>query len=271
MLIEYSCFLFSLVTGVNVVPNVDVVSVEETKDKRINLKLNNGSSIETDYVVLAVGLEPNVDLAASAGLELDEVHGGYLVNSELQARNSIWIAGDACCFYDIKLGRRRVEHHDHAVVSGRLAGENMTGAGKPYWHQSMFWSDLGPDIGFEALGLIDSSLPTVGVFTKLEAEKSNESQTVSEDKSADEQVKMEEKEKLPTQSDQSTLNVARVPDPNDDYEKGVVFYLQKDKVVGILLWNVFNRMSIARRIINESKSYEDLSEVAKLFNIKSKE
>lgn len=48
-------------------------------------------------------------------------------------------AGDAACFYDIKLGRRRVEHHDHAVVSGRLAGENMTGAAKPYWHQSMFW------------------------------------------------------------------------------------------------------------------------------------
>lgn len=48
-------------------------------------------------------------------------------------------AGDAACFYDIRLGRRRVEHHDHAVVSGRLAGENMTGANKPYWHQSMFW------------------------------------------------------------------------------------------------------------------------------------
>ena len=48
-------------------------------------------------------------------------------------------AGDAACFYDVTLGRRRVEHHDHAIVSGRLAGENMTGHGKPYWHQSMFW------------------------------------------------------------------------------------------------------------------------------------
>ena len=66
-----------------------------------------------------------------------------MVNAELQARGNIWVAGDASCFYDIKLGRRRVEHHDHAVVSGRLAGENMTGAGKPNWHQSMFWSDLG--------------------------------------------------------------------------------------------------------------------------------
>lgn len=75
-------------------------------------------------------------------------------------------AGDCACFYDTKLGRRRVEHHDHAVVSGRLAGENMTGAAKPYWHQSMFWSDLGPDVGYEAIGIVDSSLPTVGVFAK---------------------------------------------------------------------------------------------------------
>lgn len=75
-------------------------------------------------------------------------------------------AGDCACFYDVKLGRRRVEHHDHAVVTGRLAGENMTGSGKPYVHQSMFWSDLGPDVGFEAIGIVDSTLPTVGVFAK---------------------------------------------------------------------------------------------------------
>ena len=92
-----------------------------------------------DHIVVAVGLEPNVQLAKNSGFEIDPNLGGYVVNAELQARNSIWVAGDAACFYDIKLGRRRVEHHDHAVVSGRLAGENMTGAGKPYWHQSMFW------------------------------------------------------------------------------------------------------------------------------------
>lgn len=30
----------------------------------------------------------------------------------------------------------------------------------------MFWSDLGPKIGYEAIGLVDSSLPTVGVFAR---------------------------------------------------------------------------------------------------------
>lgn len=30
----------------------------------------------------------------------------------------------------------------------------------------MFWSELGPEIGFEAVGIIDSSLPTVAVYAK---------------------------------------------------------------------------------------------------------
>ena len=48
-------------------------------------------------------------------------------------------AGDVSCFFDTHLGRRREEHHDHANVSGRLAGENMAGAHKRFSHQSMFW------------------------------------------------------------------------------------------------------------------------------------
>lgn len=149
--------------------------------------------IDADQVIVAVGVQPNTDLATTSNLETEPKIGGFLVNAELEARSDLWVAGDAACFFDVKLGRRRVEHHDHAVISGRLAGENMTGAGnsaslyislkycslrkhrnvnkflftgKPYLHQSMFWSDLGPDVGYEAIGIIDSSLPTVGVFAK---------------------------------------------------------------------------------------------------------
>lgn len=82
-----------------------------------------------DRVVVAVGAEPNTNLAKTSRLETDPKIGGFLVNAELEARSNIWVAGDAACFYDVVLGRRRVEHHDHAVISGRLAGENMTGAG----------------------------------------------------------------------------------------------------------------------------------------------
>jgi programmed cell death 8 (apoptosis-inducing factor) len=30
----------------------------------------------------------------------------------------------------------------------------------------MFWSDLSPDVGYEAIGIVDSALPTFGVFAK---------------------------------------------------------------------------------------------------------
>lgn len=67
-------------------------------------------------------------------------------------------AGDVACFYDPHLGRRRVEHHDHANVSGQLAGENMTGVGKPFTHQSMFWC-----VGWRLMGrhyLLSSLTPS---------------------------------------------------------------------------------------------------------------
>ena len=161
--------------GVTVIPKANI-SEAQLNDDRIAITLESLSQTEgpkakwiiADHVVVAVGLEANVQLASKSGFEIDSKLGGYVVNAELQARNGVWAAGDAACFYDTKLGRRRVEHHDHAVVSGRLAGENMTGAGKPYWHQSMFWSDLGPKIGFEAIGLVDSSLQTVGLFSKAD-------------------------------------------------------------------------------------------------------
>lgn len=37
----------------------------------------------------------------------------------------------------------------------------------------------------------------------------------------------------------------------DDYNKGIIFYLKNETVVGIVLWNVFNRMHIARQVFNK--------------------
>lgn len=118
--------------GVDVQPNSQITDVEIYNGNQLRLKLSNGKSVVVDNVIQAVGSEPNVSLAKEAGLELDKKNGGFVVNAELEARTNLYAAGDAACFYDPKLGRRRVEHHDHAVVSGRLAGENMVGLSKSY-------------------------------------------------------------------------------------------------------------------------------------------
>uniref|UniRef100_A0A671W943 Apoptosis-inducing factor 1, mitochondrial n=1 Tax=Sparus aurata TaxID=8175 RepID=A0A671W943_SPAAU len=249
--------------GVKVIAEALVKSVT-CKDDKLEIQLKDGRLVKTDHIVAAVGLEPNVDLAKSAGLEVDSDFGGYRVNAELQARSNIWVAGDAACFYDIRLGRRRVEHHDHAVVSGRLAGENMTGANKPYWHQSMFWSDLGPDVGYEAIGIVDSSLPTVGVFAKATAKDTPKAATEESGTGIRSESETEDTAVSPVAS---SLPAPVVQQNKDDYGKGVIFYLRDKVVVGIILWNVFNRMPIARKIIKDGEEHADLNEVAKLFNI----
>lgn len=249
--------------GVDIVSNAKIVGAQ-INDNKVELQLEASKKCEkppknwllADHVVVAVGLEPNVELASNSGFEVDPKLGGFLVNAELQARNSVWVAGDAACFYDIKLGRRRVEHHDHAVVSGRLAGENMVGACKPYWHQSMFWSDLGPKIGFEAIGLVDSSLQTVGLFAKADDSdtpdsKSNNSKG-SETSAANEDINIENKLKLFS---------------DEEFDKGVVLYLKNEVVVGCLMWNVFKQVPIARQLIQSQEKITDYKEMAKLFKI----
>uniref|UniRef100_A0A3B4YQV9 Apoptosis inducing factor mitochondria associated 1 n=1 Tax=Seriola lalandi dorsalis TaxID=1841481 RepID=A0A3B4YQV9_SERLL len=213
--------------GVKIISEALVKSVNY-KDDKLEIQLKDGRLVKTDHIVAAVGLEPNCDLAKSAGLEVDSDFGGFRVNAELQARSNIWVAGDAACFYDIRLGRRRVEHHDHAVVSGRLAGENMTGASKPYWHQSMFW--------------------WLWLKTMKPALTGHEADTLESE-------------------GKSELLIALVHQHKDGYGKGVIFYLRDKVVVGIILWNVFNRMPIARKIIKDGEEHADLNEVAKLFNI----
>jgi len=54
----------------------------------------------------------------------------------------------------------RVEHEDHANTHGRVVGENMAGADTPYDHLPFFYSDLF-DLGYEAVGEVDSRLSTV--------------------------------------------------------------------------------------------------------------
>jgi len=251
--------------GVNIVTKSRVESANVDPDSgKLVLKLDTGKELKTDHAIVAVGIQPDHQFAKNSGLEVDDQLGGFKVNSELEARKNLWVAGDAASFYDPVLGRRRVEHHDHAVVSGRLAGGNMAGDVKSYTHQSMFWSDLGPDVGYEAIGLVDSALPTVGVFAAATVKDSPAAAVAA----TDEAVRSDTEAASPSVNATSEAKSSSAElKAGEDYGKGVVFYLKEDVVVGVLMWNIFNKISIARKVLRENKKYEDLSEVAKLFDI----
>lgn len=73
------------------------VGVEKFNDKgdKIEVFLNNGTSVETDAVILAIGVKPETKLAIDSGLEIGETR-GILVNEFLQTSDpDIYAVGDA--------------------------------------------------------------------------------------------------------------------------------------------------------------------------------
>jgi 3-phenylpropionate/trans-cinnamate dioxygenase ferredoxin reductase component len=137
--------------------------VEEATGESVKTK--DGTTIEGDAVVAGLGIEPRTDLADAAGLDVDD---GILVDEYGRAggRDDVFAAGDVARFPVAALGgTRRVEHEDHANTHGRAVGANMAGAGEPYDHLPFFYSDLF-DLGYEAVGDVDSRLDTVEEWAK---------------------------------------------------------------------------------------------------------
>jgi NADPH-dependent 2,4-dienoyl-CoA reductase/sulfur reductase-like enzyme len=123
------------------------------------LELSDGGSLAVDGVVAGLGITPNVQLAEAAGLEVDN---GIVVDAHLQTSDpDIYAAGDVASFPAPALGRRiRVEHENAAITMGTRAGRCMAGQDAPYDELPFFYSDLF-DLGYEAVGVLDSRLETV--------------------------------------------------------------------------------------------------------------
>jgi len=141
--------------GVDVRPEETVVSVEGGR-----VTLGSGSVVEADVVVAGLGIEPRTELAAAAGLTVDN---GIVVDEygRVDGRDDVFAAGDVANFPMSALERQfRVEHEDHANSHGKAVGANMAGAAQPYDHIPFFYSDLF-DLGYEAVGEADSRLATV--------------------------------------------------------------------------------------------------------------
>ena len=129
--------------------------------------------IEADYVILApTHVDPKIQVAIKSGLEIDSRRGGVVVNSQLEAVADVFVAGGVASYYDISLGRRRLERLDHSINSGILAGHNMCvgtttrhSNKRRYDHQPMFRSNM-EDIGVQCDGVgdIDSRMKTVGIW-----------------------------------------------------------------------------------------------------------
>jgi 3-phenylpropionate/trans-cinnamate dioxygenase ferredoxin reductase component len=114
------------------------------------VRTDDGTNVECDFVVVAVGVAPRTDLAHQAGLEVDN---GVVVNERLvSSAPNILAAGDvANAWHPFYEERIRVEHWSNALNQGPAAARSMLGDEAGYERLPYFFSDQY-DVGMEYSG-----------------------------------------------------------------------------------------------------------------------
>ncbi|MEO0774488.1 MAG: FAD-dependent oxidoreductase [Pseudomonadota bacterium] len=112
-------------------------------------ELAGGETLDVDFVIVGVGIDPATDLAAMAKLEIDNG-----IKTDEFCRTSdphIWAAGD-CASFPYRGDRVRLESVPNAHDMAECVAENIMGAEKAYIAQPWFWSDQY-DIKLQIAGL----------------------------------------------------------------------------------------------------------------------
>ena len=124
--------------GVDILVNTRCIGFEG--EGRVERLLCGDKAFETDLVIIGIGVLPNVELAAAAGLECDD---GIVVDDHCRTSDAdIYAAGDCTNHPNPVIGRRlRLESVPNAMEQARVAAGNMLGGDRVYASVPWFWSD----------------------------------------------------------------------------------------------------------------------------------
>ncbi|WFU23208.1 FAD-dependent oxidoreductase [Bradyrhizobium sp. CB1717] len=136
--------------GVDVRLNAKLTALEgnDTVERAI---FADGHSVQTAIVVVGVGVEPNVELAAGCGLSVDN---GIVVDETTRTSDPyIFAAGDVASHPVDRVGlRHRLETWHNAQNQGIAAAKAMLDEDSRYRELPWFWSDQF-DLNFQLLGI----------------------------------------------------------------------------------------------------------------------
>lgn len=138
--------------GVDLRCGVEVGEITTSGGRATGVRLEDGTVIEADAVLQAVGARPNIELAADAGLA---VASGVLVDESLATDDPDIVAvGDIAEHQHPVLGRRiRVEHWANALNQPAVAALTMLGEPATYDRLPYFFTDQY-DLGMEYTGYV---------------------------------------------------------------------------------------------------------------------
>jgi 3-phenylpropionate/trans-cinnamate dioxygenase ferredoxin reductase component len=121
---------------------------------RVNgVRLDDGSQVEADAVIVAVGITPNVQLAEAAGIDVAD---GVTVDAALRSSDpDVYAAGDVASAYHPLFDRHiRVEHWANALNQPQAAARAMLGQAVSYDRVPYFFTDQY-DLGMEYSGYVE--------------------------------------------------------------------------------------------------------------------
>jgi 3-phenylpropionate/trans-cinnamate dioxygenase ferredoxin reductase component len=113
------------------------------KGRRVtSVETSTGESLSADLVVIGIGVEPNVELAAEAGLAIAS---GIVVDRTLSTSNpAISAIGDCAAFPDVVDGAQvRLESVQNAIDQGKCVAARIAQSPRPYTASPWFWTDQG--------------------------------------------------------------------------------------------------------------------------------
>ncbi len=130
--------------GIRIHLRVQATSIESDGVNVTGVSLSDGRHLPADLVVVGVGVLPNIELAAQAGLP---VASGIIVNEQLLTPDpDISAIGDCALFASPRFGGSlRLESVQNATDQARCVAARLTGDAKTYDGLPWFWSDQGPD------------------------------------------------------------------------------------------------------------------------------
>lgn len=130
--------------GIRIHLGVQATSIEADGGKVTGVSLSDGRHLPADLVVVGVGVLPNIELAAEAGLP---VAAGIIVDEYLSTADpDISAIGDCALFASPRFGGSlRLESVQNATDHARCLAARLTGDKKVYDGHPWFWSDQGDD------------------------------------------------------------------------------------------------------------------------------
>ena len=139
--------------GVDVRCQVGVSSFSGTADAVTGVTLSDGSHVQAEVIVVAIGSIPATAWLQGSGLALDN---GVMCDEYCCAAEGVYAAGDvANWFHPLYRTRMRLEHRINATEQGMAAAQNLLGAKMPFEPVPYFWTDLY-DAKIQGLGRIDT-------------------------------------------------------------------------------------------------------------------